>query len=185
MSIWSSVEPGIGLIAISLAALRPLLAAILAGLSSHRGTAGKSSSKNYGSKHYSSKHYSKMNNIRSTPDSRAQPRPSFTTTWEEEEQVGMQLRGLPLPMGHFVSIEGGGGKQSPVKLKKSTSGSSAKSPKRSLSTRNSEEGAFGDKQCTIILTQDFKHYSGTDSDTLVSSCFSNSGNLGSLTLTVL
>lgn len=173
VSIWSSVEPGIGLIAISLAALRPLLTSVLAGFSSSSGTAEKSASKHFGTKHYGSKHYGKMSNVKSLPNAHTQPQSSFNTAWEEEEENALQLRGLPPPTGHFVLIEGGLGhlKQSPTKLQKSpsTSGNSGSSvsPKKSLSGRNSEEGFFGEKN-TITMTQDFKRYSGNGSDNLVS-----------------
>lgn len=145
---------------------------MLAGFSSYSGIAEKSASKYFGSKHYGSKQFGNLSNVQSMPNTPAQSRPSFNTTWGEEEE-GLQLRGLPPPMGHFVSIEGGSVKQGPTKLPKSlqrrpsTSGSFPRSPKRSLSTRNSEEGFFGDKH-TITMTQDFKHYSGTGSDTDVS-----------------
>jgi hypothetical protein len=162
VSIWSSVEPGIGLIAISLAALRPLFASMLAGLSSSGGTADKAASKHFGSKHYGN-----LSNARSRPN--AQPQQSMNNTWADDDDGGLQLRGLPPPMGHFVSIEGGGGsRQGPAKLQKSPStvDSRAKSPKTPMSGRSSEEG-FGDKH-TITMTQDFKHWS-EDGNTFVSS----------------
>ncbi|TID24867.1 hypothetical protein E6O75_ATG04072 [Venturia nashicola] len=171
VSMWSSVEPGIGLIAISLAALRPLFASMLAGFSSSRGTAGRTSSKHYGSKRYGSKHYGNLSNVKSAPITHVPPRPSFNTTWKEEEENGFQLSGLSPPMGHFVSIEGGGAKQGPARLQKcySFNDSRAKSPtmpKRSTSTRNSEERLSADKHA-ITMTQDFKHYSGTESGIFV------------------
>src|ERR1700712_3170435 len=130
VSIWSSVEPGIGLIAISLAALRPLFASMLAGLSSSGGTAEKSASKNYGSKHYGN-----LSNARSRPIAQQQ---SMNNTWADDEDNGLQLRGLPPPMGHFVSIEGGSTKQGPARLQKSPStvSSSARSPKTPMSGRS-------------------------------------------------
>ncbi|KAE9963457.1 hypothetical protein BLS_001662 [Venturia inaequalis] len=169
-SIWSSVEPGIGLIAISLAALRPLFASMLAGFSTGRGTTEKSASKHLGSEQYGSNHYRNLNNLQSVAAAHTQPRPSLNTAWEEEEENGLELRGLPPPIGHFVSIEGGSAKRGSAKLQKSasTNGSNAKSwasPKRSMSVANSEEGFFGDKH-TITMTQDFKHYSGSGSDIL-------------------
>lgn len=145
---------------------------MLAGISSYSGIAEKSASKHFGSKNYGSKHYGNLSNVQSMPNTPAQSRPSFNTTWGEEEE-GLQLRHLPPPMGHFVSIEGGSAKQGPTKLQKSlqkrpsTSGSFPRSPKRSLSTRNSDEGFCGDKHA-ITMKQDFKHYSGTGSATVVS-----------------
>jgi len=92
----------------------------------------------------------------------------MNNTWLEEGDDGLQLRGLPPPMGHFVSIEGGSAKLGPTKLQKSpsTGDSSAKSPKTPMSGRSSEEG-LGDKH-TITMTQDFKHWS-EDGGTFVSS----------------
>jgi hypothetical protein len=141
---------------------------MLAGFSSSSGTAEKTASKpfgskHYGSKHYGSKHYDNLSNARSRPN--AQQRQSMNNTWVDEEDDGLQLRGLPPPMGHFVSIEGGSAK--PTKLHKgpSTGGSSAKSPKTPMSGSSSEE--LGDKH-TITMTQDFKHWS-EDGGTFVSS----------------
>lgn len=167
-SIWSSVEPGIGLIAISLAALRPMFASMFAGFSTSR------SSKHYGSRQNGSKHYGNSGNVQPAGNVQAPPRPSLNTTWKAGEENGIPLRGLPPPIGHFVLIEGGSGNQLPAKLQKrgpstnSLSTKSRKSPKRSMSTRISEDGeAVGDKH-TIIMTQDFKQYSGTELDLLVS-----------------
>jgi hypothetical protein len=166
--IWSSVEPGIGLIAISLASLRPLFAFMLAGFSSSGGTAEKTASKPFGSKHYGSKHYGNLSNALS--GSVAQQQQSMNNTWVDGEEDGLQLHGLPPPMGHFVSIEGGSAKVGPTKLQKSpsTGGSSAKSPKTPMSGRSSGEES-GDKH-TITMTQDFKHWS-EDGNTFVSSLY--------------
>jgi hypothetical protein len=165
VSIWSSVEPGIGLIAISLASLRPLFASMLAGFSSSGGTAEKTASKHFGSKHYGSKHYGHLSNAHSRPANAQQQQQSMNNTWAAEEEDGLQLRGLPPPMGHFVSIEGGGVKQGPAKLQKSPS-SSSKSPKTPMSGRSSEEDFV--ERHTITMTQDFKHWS-EDGGTFVSS----------------
>jgi hypothetical protein len=162
VSIWSSVEPGLGLIAISLASLRPLFASMLAGFSSNGGTAEKTASKNCGSKYYGN-----ISNARSRPN--AQQKQSLNNTWADNDDDGLQLRGLPPPMGHFVSIEGGSGpKQGPAKLQKSpsTANSISMSPKTPMSGRSSEE-VFGDKH-TITMTQDFQHWS-EEGGTFVSS----------------
>jgi hypothetical protein len=144
VSIWSSVEPGIGLVAISLPALRPLFASIFNGLTTSGGTAERTRSKHYGNS--------------------ARPAPNVQHKYWDDDDDGLQLRGLPRRMGHTVSIEGGiGRKQGPSKLQKSPDTMSRKSPKSPRSRRSSGEAY----EFTITRTDDFKHWSGNES-TLVS-----------------
>jgi len=146
VAIWSYVEPGVGLVVISLVALRPLFNSLFKGLSIY-GTAENTRTKQLGS------------NGGPRASTRPSTRPSIRQGGWDHNDDELQLQGLPPRMGHTVSIEGGTGlRDVPAKLQKSPSSSSKKGSRTPSSGRSSGEK----DEHTITRTRDFKSWSDND-----------------------
>ncbi|KAF2425300.1 hypothetical protein EJ08DRAFT_681599 [Tothia fuscella] len=128
VSIWSCVEPGLGISAISLASLRPLFVSLFKGASSTSG----SRDRRYASYRRSAyipprpptPRHVPSSSTTSTPGKPPSP-PSRKERWGDNNDFELPLQGLSPPMGHSVHVEGGSPtiERKPAKLTKSNGNS--------------------------------------------------------------
>jgi hypothetical protein len=159
VSIWSCIEPGLGITAVSLVALRPLFVSLLQGVSTLK---YKEKPSGYGFSRPPTPRHPPNYGLRPTSRSKPNTREGYL---DKGVDSTIELQGLPprppMPkMGHSVYVEGGSSpreKNGPAKLTKSNSSRNA-----SNKSRSSEEKEQRGLDVGITKTYDVRTYSDND-----------------------